>query len=158
MKTESGSKHKHNSEGGADESNHDTPTKKISNKLNILTRSFTGGGSSRGATSPEPPVSPHDPPEALDDNNGTIPKSDSSSSLDIPNSSILWQVQPRPEGSSKYYNFTSFAMALNEINNELKKTLPKTDCRFRPDIRKLEEGDTEGAAAEKNRLEEKQRE
>lgn len=30
-------------------------------------------------------------------------------------------------------------------------------CRLRPDIRKLEEGDIDGAAAEKTRLEEKQR-
>ncbi|GBL77872.1 hypothetical protein AVEN_143213-1 [Araneus ventricosus] len=37
------------------------------------------------------------------------------------------------------------------------KTLPKTDSRLRPDIRMLEQGDTEGAATEKNRLEEKQR-
>lgn len=32
------------------------------------------------------------------------------------------------------------------------------DFRLRPDIRKLEEGDLDGAATEKNRLEEKQRE
>lgn len=31
-------------------------------------------------------------------------------------------------------------------------------CRFRPDIKKLEMNDLDGAAAEKNRLEEKQRE
>ncbi|XP_042908914.1 oxysterol-binding protein-related protein 2-like [Parasteatoda tepidariorum] len=36
--------------------------------------------------------------------------------------------------------------------------LPKTDSRLRPDIRKLEEGDAEGAAIEKSRVEEKQRE
>lgn len=42
-----------------DDSNNGTPTKKISSKLNILTRSFTGGGPSRGDKSPEPPVSPH---------------------------------------------------------------------------------------------------
>nr|XP_042908913.1 oxysterol-binding protein-related protein 2-like isoform X2 [Parasteatoda tepidariorum] len=55
LKTHS-DKHKHNTDGGnAEDSNHDTPSKKISSKLNILTRSFTGGGS----RSPEPPVSPH---------------------------------------------------------------------------------------------------
>ncbi|XP_055951175.1 oxysterol-binding protein-related protein 2-like isoform X1 [Argiope bruennichi] len=147
-------KHKHNtsmSDGSnPDDSNHDTPTKKFSNKLNVLTRSFTGGGRS---TSPEPPVSPHDPPV---DDNGDIPKSDNSTSLDIPNSTTLWQVQQRPDDSLKYYNFTSFAMALNELQDWM-KTLPKTDSRLRPDIRMLEQGDTEGAATEKNRLEEKQR-
>ncbi|GFW50596.1 oxysterol-binding protein-related protein 1 [Trichonephila clavipes] len=151
-------KHKHNtsmSDGGvADDSNHDTPTKKFSNKLNVLTRSFTGGGSRDRSTSPEPPVSPHDPPE---DDNGAIPKSDSAVSLDIPNSTALWHVQQRPEDSLKYYNFTSFAMALNELQDAWKKSLPKTDSRLRPDIRMMEQGDMEGAAAEKNRLEEKQR-
>ncbi|GFS71764.1 oxysterol-binding protein-related protein 1 [Nephila pilipes] len=151
-------KHKHNTsmtDGGVgDDSNHDTPTKKFSNKLNVLTRSFTGGGSRDRSTSPEPPVSPHDPSE---DDNGAIPKSDSSVSLDIPNSTALWHVQQRPDDSLKYYNFTSFAMALNELQDSWKKSLPITDSRLRPDIRMLEQGDTEGAAAEKNRLEEKQR-
>ena len=35
-----------------------------------------------------------------------------------------------------------FAVALNELpeGDELQR-LPKSDCRFRPDIRKLEDGD-----------------
>lgn len=37
------------------------------------------------------------------------------------------------------------------------KTLCPTDSRLRPDIRKLETGDIDGAAVEKTRLEEKQR-
>lgn len=37
------------------------------------------------------------------------------------------------------------------------RTLCPTDSRLRPDIRKLETGDIDGAAAEKTRLEEKQR-
>lgn len=50
-------------------------------------------------------------------------------------------------------------MSLNEIPPDVKppKTLCPTDSRLRPDIRKLELGDMDGAAAEKNRLEEKQR-
>lgn len=40
-----------------------------------------------------------DPPEMGDGDD--IPKSDSTASLDIPNSSILWEVQPRPEDSAK---------------------------------------------------------
>ena len=39
----------------------------------------------------------------------------------------------------------------------IEKVLCPTDSRLRPDIRKLEHGDQDGAAAEKNRLEEKQR-
>lgn len=50
-------------------------------------------------------------------------------------------------------------MSLNEIEANMKPpmTLCPTDSRLRPDIRKLEEGDIDGAIAEKNRLEEKQR-
>ncbi len=51
-------------------------------------------------------------------------------------------------------------MALNEWTEEDKKTrplLPPTDSRFRPDIRKMEEGDIDSAGQEKDRLEEKQR-
>lgn len=50
-------------------------------------------------------------------------------------------------------------MSLNEIPPELKasNTLCPTDSRLRPDIRKLESGDIDGAALEKTRLEEKQR-
>lgn len=39
----------------------------------------------------------------------------------------------------------------------MEKYLCPTDSRLRPDIRKLEAGDQDGAAAEKTRLEEKQR-
>jgi hypothetical protein len=52
-------------------------------------------------------------------------------------------------------------MALNEWTEEDKKTrpsLPPTDARFRPDIRRMEEGNIDLAGQEKNRLEEKQRE
>lgn len=51
-------------------------------------------------------------------------------------------------------------MSLNEFLPDMKppKTLCPTDSRLRPDIRKLEAGDIDGAAAEKTRLEEKQRE
>lgn len=50
-------------------------------------------------------------------------------------------------------------MGLNEIPPDLKgeKSICPTDSRLRPDIRKLEAGDIDGAAAEKTRLEEKQR-
>lgn len=71
---------------------------------------------------------------------------------------LLWEADPRPEQSSDYYNFTFFAISLNELSASVAKSLPPTDSRLRPDIRKLEEGDVDGAAFEKNRLEEKQRE
>ena len=45
--------------------------------------------------------------------------------------------------------------AFNEFREGM--YLPRTDARYRPDIRCLENGDLAGAAAEKHRLEEKQR-
>lgn len=88
---------------------------------------------------------------------GDMPKSHSVYSIDIPNSVSLWEVDPRPENSANFFQFTSFAMSLNEMESHHAKVLCPTDSRLRPDIRKLEEGDTEGASLEKTRLEEKQR-
>lgn len=48
-------------------------------------------------------------------------------------------------------------MSLNELDSGMKNILCPTDSRLRPDIRKLEQGDIDGAAIEKTRLEEKQR-
>lgn len=48
-------------------------------------------------------------------------------------------------------------MSLNELERDMKGQLCPTDSRLRPDIRLLEQGDIDGAAAEKTRLEEKQR-
>ena len=39
------------------------------------------------------------------------------------------------------YSFTSFAMQLNELWAEMEGTIPRTDCRLRPDIRAMENGD-----------------
>ena len=39
------------------------------------------------------------------------------------------------------YNFTSFAVVLNEVDKEMESMLPKTDCRLRPDIRAMENGE-----------------
>lgn len=38
------------------------------------------------------------------------------------------------------YNFTHFAMSLNELEPGMEATLAPTDCRFRPDIRAMENG------------------
>lgn len=101
---------------------------------------------------------PDDGPEGSD--GGDIPKSDSVYSIDIPESITLWEVTPRPKDSADYYHFTLFAMSLNEMEEGMNppNTLAMTDSRLRPDIRKLENGDLESAAVEKNRLEELQRE
>ena len=41
----------------------------------------------------------------------------------------------------QYYNFSLFAMMLNETTDSIRDSIPPTDCRLRPDLRKLEEGD-----------------
>ncbi|KAK4871789.1 hypothetical protein RN001_015913 [Aquatica leii] len=94
---------------------------------------------------------------SLDICEGEIPKSDSTYSINIPNSFTIWTVNPRPPNCGDYYQFTTFAMSLNQIEQSMEKNLCPTDSRLRPDIRKLEQGDIDGAAVEKTRLEEKQR-
>ncbi|XP_029356904.1 oxysterol-binding protein-related protein 1 isoform X2 [Echeneis naucrates] len=75
----------------------------------------------------------------------------------IPGSQLLWRIAPRPANSAQMYNFTSFAMQLNELHKEMEGVIPQTDCRLRPDIRAMENGDIDLASEEKKRLEEKQR-
>ncbi|KAF7695940.1 oxysterol-binding protein-related protein 2b [Silurus meridionalis] len=75
----------------------------------------------------------------------------------IPGSTLLWRVCPRPSHSAEMYNFTNFAITLNELEPGMEGILPQTDCRLRPDIRAMEIGDMDEASREKERLEEKQR-
>ncbi|XP_029001379.1 oxysterol-binding protein-related protein 1 isoform X2 [Betta splendens] len=75
----------------------------------------------------------------------------------IPGSQLLWRIAPRPANSAQMYSFTSFAMQLNELRKEMEGAIPPTDCRLRPDIRAMENGDIDLASEEKKRLEEKQR-
>ncbi|XP_023281105.1 oxysterol-binding protein-related protein 1-like isoform X1 [Seriola lalandi dorsalis] len=75
----------------------------------------------------------------------------------IPGSQLLWRIAPRPANSAQMYSFTSFAMQLNELHKEMEGVIPQTDCRRRPDIRAMENGDIDMASEEKKRLEEKQR-
>ncbi|KAG7330507.1 hypothetical protein KOW79_006729 [Hemibagrus wyckioides] len=75
----------------------------------------------------------------------------------IPGSELVWRISPRPENSAQYYAFSTFAMQLNELEEDMKENLPITDCRLRPDIRALENGDIDLASTEKKRVEEKQR-
>ncbi|XP_063738329.1 oxysterol-binding protein-related protein 2-like isoform X1 [Eleginops maclovinus] len=75
----------------------------------------------------------------------------------VPGSTLLWRIDSRPAHSTQMYNFTNFAMSLNELEPGMEATLAPTDCRFRPDIRAMENGLMEEASQEKERLEEKQR-
>ncbi|XP_063002925.1 oxysterol-binding protein-related protein 2 [Elgaria multicarinata webbii] len=75
----------------------------------------------------------------------------------IPGSKLLWRISSRPANSSQMYNFTSFAVSLNELEKGMEDALAPTDCRLRPDIRHMENGEIDLASKEKERLEEKQR-
>lgn len=75
----------------------------------------------------------------------------------VPGSTLLWRISSRPPHSTQMYNFTNFAMTLNELDLGMEAVLAPTDCRLRPDIRAMENGDMDTASREKERLEEKQR-
>ncbi|XP_008280194.1 oxysterol-binding protein-related protein 1 isoform X2 [Stegastes partitus] len=87
-----------------------------------------------------------------------VPSSPAADTVEvIPGSQLLWRIAPRPANSAQMYSFTSFAMQLNELHKEMEGVIPQTDCRLRPDIRAMENGDIDVASEEKKRLEEKQR-
>lgn len=67
---------------------------------------------------------------------------------------LVWKAAPRPKVP---FNLTSFALTLNEINDNIRPWLAPTDTRLRPDQRAMEDGRYDEASAEKHRLEEKQR-
>ncbi|KAI1716524.1 oxysterol-binding protein domain-containing protein [Ditylenchus destructor] len=77
----------------------------------------------------------------------------------IKDSRILWHDFKKPPRSEAFYKFTYFTMLLNELEylKSISMKLPGTDSRLRPDIRAMENGEFENAAAEKDRLECKQR-
>ncbi|KAF3649761.1 Oxysterol-binding protein-related protein 1D [Capsicum annuum] len=72
-------------------------------------------------------------------------------------SHLLWKRSKPPNFETKY-NLTRFAITLNELSPELRKKLPPTDSRLRPDQRFLENGEYDMADTEKLRLEQRQRE
>ncbi|XP_026074366.1 oxysterol-binding protein-related protein 6-like isoform X6 [Carassius auratus] len=74
-----------------------------------------------------------------------------------PSAKCIWRPGSMPTDYELYYGFSRFAIELNELCPELKELLPPTDARYRPDQRCLEEGNVQMAAAEKQRIEEQQR-
>ncbi|CAG9330446.1 unnamed protein product [Blepharisma stoltei] len=67
-----------------------------------------------------------------------------------------YEINQFPEGYEQSYYFSDYAMQLNSPPDYF-INLPKTDSRYRPDQRALENGNLKLAASEKWRLEEKQR-
>jgi hypothetical protein len=76
--------------------------------------------------------------------------------------SVIWEKDNnlkigRYDLNSLNYPLNFETLKLNEINDELKKFLPISDSRFRPDIQIYENGDLEKTEEVKKKLEEKQR-
>ncbi|KAH6586997.1 hypothetical protein BASA50_000046 [Batrachochytrium salamandrivorans] len=71
---------------------------------------------------------------------------------------VIWKRNALPACSQQNFNYTSFALSLNEINSTLETVLPPTDSRLRPDQRYMERGMWEIANTDKERLELIQRE
>ncbi|XP_054846812.1 oxysterol-binding protein-related protein 3 isoform X2 [Eublepharis macularius] len=69
----------------------------------------------------------------------------------------IWRANPMPNDYEQWYGFTQFALELNELDPVTRPMLPPTDTRFRPDQRFLEEGNIEEAEAQKQRIEQLQR-
>lgn len=111
----------------------------------------------RGAGKESSPQLPRPHSASNDMENDEKPEAGASCNLDLPGQKLLWSATPKPSDTSKYYNFTSFAMMLNELDDHKASCAP-TDSRFRPDMRLMEASDVEAASREKNRIEEKQRE
>jgi hypothetical protein len=122
------------------------PAHKMFQRFNSLSiRSFSTSIEGCGNSSEE--LSPENQDDSMPSEKGEV--------LDIPNSTLLWEVEPRPEYTVEYYHFTLFAMSLNQIFPSM--ALCPTDSRLRPDIRKMEEADLETAAIWKQKLEDRQR-
>ncbi|XP_069381225.1 oxysterol-binding protein-related protein 6-like isoform X2 [Paralichthys olivaceus] len=70
----------------------------------------------------------------------------------------IWKPNVQPDDHAQFYGFSQYARELNELTPDLKAVLPKTDTRFRPDQRLLENGEVAEADKKKDEVEEKQRE
>ncbi|KAI8917646.1 Oxysterol-binding protein [Powellomyces hirtus] len=71
---------------------------------------------------------------------------------------VIWRARPNPAHQAEIYGFTQFAVELNELTPDLQGLLPNTDTRYRPDQRwDYAAGRADEAEAEKQRLEQKQR-
>ena len=68
---------------------------------------------------------------------------------------IIWRIIPS-KGKEDFY-YQPYTFDLNNLTEEMKKALPPTDSRFRPDQRLMEYQDIDKAGDEKHRLEEEQR-
>lgn len=69
----------------------------------------------------------------------------------------IWRILPFPEDYEKMYFFSNYSLNCNYLPDVLRKKVPHTDSRHRPDQRALEQGELKLATDEKTRIEDKQR-
>ncbi|KAJ3032613.1 hypothetical protein HK097_005167, partial [Rhizophlyctis rosea] len=65
----------------------------------------------------------------------------------------VWKKFAMPERAEENFNFTEFAVMMNECGDELRRVLPPTDSRLRPDQVAMERGEWELANSGKEKLE-----
>jgi len=70
---------------------------------------------------------------------------------------MIYSAPPLPKNHEEMFGMNIFALQLNVLSDTLKKKLPPTDSRLRPDIRAWEGADLKEAESEKDRLEVNQR-
>ena len=70
---------------------------------------------------------------------------------------VIWRTNPLPSNFAQFFHLTYFAVTLNDFPDLLRKVLPLTDSRYRPDQRMLESGMIDAADLEKQRIEQVQR-
>ena len=66
---------------------------------------------------------------------------------------VVWTKNPYPEKCEWMYGMSKFHMQANYFPKRLYDQVAKTDTRWRPDQRALENGDMKLAAIQKERLE-----
>ena len=70
---------------------------------------------------------------------------------------MLWKKNAMPANPHENFNYTKFALTLNQCSESLKQMLPLTDSRLRPDQTAMEKSQWALADKEKERLEVRQR-
>jgi hypothetical protein len=68
---------------------------------------------------------------------------------------LIWKQPSLIENAHMQYFYSKFSLLMNYVDDDLKEHLPRTDSRFRHDVRQFEEGNFERSEAEKNRIEER---
>lgn len=75
----------------------------------------------------------------------------------LPENEKIWEVGSLVPNAESKYGFSKFGSNLNEITEIEKDSIPKSDSRFRPDVRFYENGDLDKAEEYKLKLEQDQR-